>query len=186
MTDPGFTALVGPHRREVQALPVLHGGARDLETWLRARRATPGDGDEMTRNFARGRRSRVPSFDHWQRRQPMARFGTNLKLIISAEHRARVHALFVDVLGAQAVHPRPDLDQFKTEDGGSVGVFYVAPGEALGPEDQRKGTWLEFRVDDPAATAGRLEASGVARVDYEDRTHAYFQVPGGPVFRLAP
>lgn len=116
----------------------------------------------------------------------MARFGTNLKLTISAEHRERVHALFVDVLGAHAVHPRPDLEQFKTEDGGSVGVFYVSPGEALGKEDQRKGAWLEFRVDDPPAVAARLEASGVERVDYQDKTHAYFQVPGGPVFRLAP
>jgi len=115
----------------------------------------------------------------------MARFGTNLKLNIASEHRARVHALFVDVLGATAVQPRPDLEQFKTEDGGSVGVFYVAAAEALSPADQRKGTWLEFRVEDPEATGRGLEASGVERVAYEDKTHGYFQVPGGPVFRLA-
>ena len=115
----------------------------------------------------------------------MARFGTNLKLIIAAEHRPRVHALFVDVLGATAVAPRPDLEQYKTEDGGSVGVFYVPAAEALYGDEQRKGTWLEFRVEDPEATGRRLEAAGVERIAYEDRTHAYFQVPGGPVFRLA-
>jgi hypothetical protein len=115
----------------------------------------------------------------------MARFGTNLKLLISTEHRARVHALFVDVLGAHRVQPMPDLDAFKLEDGGSVGVFYVPAGEALSAEDQRKGSWLEFRVEDPDAAAARLEAGGVERVPYQDKTHAYFQVPGGPVFRLA-
>ena len=115
----------------------------------------------------------------------MTRFGTNLKLNIAAEHRARVHALFVDILGLTAVQPRPDLEQFKTEEGGSVGVFYVPSADALSTEDQRKGTWLEFRVEDPESTGKRLEASGVERIAYDDKTHGYYQVPGGPVFRLA-
>jgi len=116
----------------------------------------------------------------------MARFGMNLKLTIEESHRPRVRALFVDILGARAVAPTPRLEAYKTEDGGSVGVFYVPATEALSTEDQRKGAWLEFRVDDPDAVASRIVASGVAPVAYEDKSHHYFQVPGGPVFRLAP
>jgi hypothetical protein len=114
----------------------------------------------------------------------MARFGTNLKLTIAAEWRPRVHALFVDVLGASASEPTADLEIYHLEDG-NVGVYYVGPDETLAPGDQRKGVWLEFRTEDPDAAAERLAAHGVARIDYHDRAHAYFQVPGGPVFRLA-
>jgi hypothetical protein len=109
----------------------------------------------------------------------------NLKLNIAEENRAKVHALFVDALGTDAVQPMPHLVQYKTEDGGSVGVFFVAPHEALSDADQRKGAWLEFRVADTEATVKRLEGQGVARIDYQDKSHAYFQIPGGPVFRLA-
>jgi hypothetical protein len=109
----------------------------------------------------------------------------NLKLTIAEEHRARVHALFVDAIGTQAVQSLSHLEAYKTEDGGSVGVFFVPAKEALGEEDQRKGAWLEFRVADVEATAERIAAQGVARIDFEDKTHPYFQVPGGPVFRLA-
>ena len=38
---------------------------------------------------------------------------------------------------------------------------------------------------DPGATARRLEAAGVERVRYGATDHAYFRIPGGPVFRLA-
>ena len=115
----------------------------------------------------------------------MARFGMNLKLTIAEEHRARVHALFVDGIGTDAVQPMPHLEQYKTEDGGSVGVFFVAAKDALSHEDQKKGAWLELRVADVEATAKRLDAQGVERIDFQDKTHPYYQVPGGPVFRLA-
>lgn len=115
----------------------------------------------------------------------MARFGMNLKLTIAENHRPRVHALFVDALGTGAVQPAPHLEAYKTEDGGSVGVFFVPAKEALSDEDQKKGAWLEFRVADPEATAKRVEEQGIARIDYQDKAHRYYQVPGGPVFRLA-
>jgi hypothetical protein len=115
----------------------------------------------------------------------MAYLGLNLKLTIAEEHRPRVHALFVDAIGTHAVQPMPHLEAYKTEDGGSVGVFYVPAKEALGDEDQKKGAWLEFRVADLEATVKRIEGQGIARIDYQDKTHHYYQVPGGPVFRLA-
>ena len=115
----------------------------------------------------------------------MARFGMNLKLSIAEENRPRVHALFVDALGTDAVQPMPNLVQYKTEDGGSVGVFFVPAHEALSHADQKKGAWLEFRVADPEATAKRLAGVGVTPFEYQDKSHAYYQIPGGSVFRLA-
>jgi hypothetical protein len=115
----------------------------------------------------------------------MSQLGTNLKLTIAADNRPRTHALFVDVLGATALQPNPNLEVYRLADGGNIGVFYVAPSEALGAEDQKKGAWLEFAVADPAETGRELEATGVTRIEYFDKSHAYFQMPGGPVFRLA-
>jgi hypothetical protein len=115
----------------------------------------------------------------------MARFGMNLKLTIAEEHRARVHALFVDGIGTDAVQPTPQLEAYKTEDGGSVGTFFVPAKDALSEEDQKKGAWLEFRVADLEATTQRLDAQGIARIEHSDKSHPYYQVPGGPVFRLA-
>lgn len=116
----------------------------------------------------------------------MTRFGTNMKLTIATQWRPRVRALFVDVLGASALQPTEDLEVYRLDDGGNVGVYYVDASEALSPEDQQKGAWLEFRVDDPDVTNRKVRASGVAQIEHpHDREHAYFQVPGGPVFRLA-
>ena len=36
------------------------------------------------------------------------------------------------------------------------------------------------------ATKARLGELGIAPFEYNDRTHTYFQAPGGQVFRLAP
>jgi hypothetical protein len=115
----------------------------------------------------------------------MATFGTNLKLTIARAHQPRVRDLFVEVLGATARQPMPGLEAYILADGGSVGVFYVEASEALDEEHQSKGSWLEFRVEDAAGIAAKLAESGVKRIAYQDTTHAYFQIPGGPVFRLA-
>jgi hypothetical protein len=115
----------------------------------------------------------------------MTRFGTNMKMIISSDYETRVRKLFVDVLGAAAMRPRPDLEVYRLADGANVGVQFVPPPEAIPEAEQRKSTWLEFVVSDPAAIAGELEALGLARVEYYDNAHSYYQVPGGPVFRIA-
>ena len=115
----------------------------------------------------------------------MARFGTNLKLTVASANRPRVRALFTGVLSASVSHTTDELEIYTLEDGGNVGVYYVAQTEALRTEDQPKGAWLEFLVADPQNAAKQLLAAGVPRVDHPDKQHDYFQVPGGPVFRLA-
>lgn len=114
-------------------------------------------------------------------------FGRNMKLIIDAAQRANVRALFTEALGGKHKSPREELDLFELGDGFSIGVFYVAPDKALTAEQYARAPWLEFLVAEPDAAAAALRARGVEVVTYApDTTHAYFRVPGGPVFRLAP
>jgi hypothetical protein len=114
----------------------------------------------------------------------MSRFGRNIKLTIDRAHRDRVRATF-EALGAKsAPGPAPGLDLFLIE-GIQIGAFFVDAEAALSPADQRKGAWLEFLVPDVEAWVKRLEEVGAERLDYVDKEHPYFQIPGGPVFRLA-
>ena len=115
----------------------------------------------------------------------MSRLGSNVKLTIDKSHREPVRALFRDALGSKVLTPTPELEVYELEAAARVGVFYVPAGEALPPSEQQKGAWLEFVVDDEPAVREKLSALGVARVEYSDKAHAYYQVPGGPVFRLA-
>jgi hypothetical protein len=108
--------------------------------------------------------------------------GRNSKWTVKPEHRETIRRLFEQGLGVHYVSPVPAVDQFKLG-AGSIGVEY--DDAALSAEDARKGAWLELLVDDPEQAAAGLEAAGAERIAYHDKAHAYFQAPGGPVFRLA-
>ena len=113
-----------------------------------------------------------------------AHFGNHQKWIVRPAHREALRAVLTRALGASAVSPpNAPMDVFELADGSHIGVE-IDP-EALDDTQARKGTWLEFRVEDPEATARALDAIDVRRVEYTDKAHAYFQAPGGPVFRLA-
>lgn len=116
----------------------------------------------------------------------MTKLGKNVKLTIAETHRARVSQVFTRALGATAVTPpgQTSLEVYKLE-GSQIGAFYVPAAEALSPADQRKGAWLELDVPDVAGAQKALDALEVERVAYADTAHAYYQLPGGPVFRLA-
>lgn len=113
----------------------------------------------------------------------MVSLGRNVKLTVPRSAQDRVRALF-DALGATLVTPAPAMDAFRMT-GGSAGFVYVADGEALTAEQMRIAPWLELAVDDVDAAIARLEALGIARIDYRDRDHVYFAGPGGFVFRIA-
>lgn len=81
--------------------------------------------------------------------------------------------------------PAPDFDLYATDDGGRVGIKFVDGSDALDEAGQAKGAWLELVVGDVGRCAERLLELGARPVDYVDKSHAYFQIPGGPVFRLA-
>lgn len=113
-----------------------------------------------------------------------AHFGTHQKWLVRPAHREAVRAMFTRGLGAADITPKDGpLDVFELESGAVIGVELDA--NALDEASARKGAWLEFLVVDPDATARTLDAQGLKRVEYDDAQHAYFQAPGGPVFRLA-
>jgi hypothetical protein len=115
----------------------------------------------------------------------MTRFGTNMKFLVDRALREDVRALYAGVFGCTVANPTPDLDVYRLEEGFNLGFFFVDAGGALRAEDHDKAPWLEFAVDDKEITAKKLDEIGVPRVEYSDKTHAYFRSPGGPVFRLS-
>lgn len=116
----------------------------------------------------------------------MAKLGKHTKWTIAAQHRETVRRILTEGLGLEAKPgPAPDFDLYATDDGGAVGIKFVDRSDALDDVSQSKSAWLEFAVKDAQHGAARLAELGARPVDYTDESHAYFQFPGGPVFRLA-
>ena len=117
----------------------------------------------------------------------MAKLGSNTKWTIANEHREAVRRIMTDGLGLEPKPgAAPNMDLYGLDDGGMVGIVYADRAEALDEAAQKKSAWLEFVVDDTERRKARLVASGARPVEYFDKSHAYFQVPGGPVFRIKP
>ncbi|MBK7584512.1 MAG: hypothetical protein IPI67_30455 [Myxococcales bacterium] len=115
----------------------------------------------------------------------MTTLGNNTKWTIAAEHRDSVRRILTEGLGlASKPGPSPDFDLYVLADGGMVGVAFVDRPAALDDSQQAKSAWLEFAVDDAERRTDALAKLGALRVDYTDKAHAYFQIPGGPIFRL--
>jgi len=114
----------------------------------------------------------------------MIALGINVKITAPESARPLVRAVF-EALGGRRESPNGRMDAFATDVGGHIGFDYVADAEALTPAQLRIAPWLELVVDDVEVARTRLEALGLARLDYEDKTHPYFIGPGGFVFRLA-
>ena len=115
----------------------------------------------------------------------MTHFGRNVKLSIDTARRDAVRRFYEQGFGCTRKSPRDDLDQFFFAEGASVGVFYVDAAKALPDDAWTVAPWLEYLVDDVAATERALLDAGATSVDFADRTHPYLRGPGGPVFRLA-
>lgn len=107
-----------------------------------------------------------------------------MKISIGASSRERAERLFLD-LGCATRPGPPQATMFGFDDGGSVGVFWVDDAAALTEAQHEASTWLEFLVDDVAATCRKLDDSGVERITSASTGHPYYRIPGGPVFRLA-
>lgn len=115
----------------------------------------------------------------------MATFGSNIRLTASRDLRSTVRGFYGKGLRAACTSPMPDLDVFRLPDGFQIGVYFIAPDQALAPEEAEKSAWLEFVVDDEPAAARELLELGAESVDYQDKSHRYFRAPGGQIFRLA-
>jgi len=108
-----------------------------------------------------------------------------MKWTIGAPHREAVRAAFEQGLGISRHSADGDVDIYGLPDDSWIAIVYVAPADALTEEQLRKAPWLELLVDDVERAAERLVQLGVTKVPYKATTHPYFQIPGGPVLRLA-
>jgi len=115
----------------------------------------------------------------------MSQIGLNHHLSVANSYKQQTRALYEGALGATVTPPRPGVEIFTFTNGSGIGVFYVAPSQALTPEQHLKAIWLEFEVEDEQAAAAKLGPLGMRPFDYLDKAHNYFQAPGGQVFRLA-
>jgi hypothetical protein len=117
----------------------------------------------------------------------MVHIGNHMKMTLPRHLRARSREFYASLLGCKVLEsPLPDLDLYEFAGGFVLGLFFSGDRDVLAEADHLKGTWLEIKVDDPAAWNARLRAFGVQPVDYPDPTRFYFQAPGGQVYRLAP
>jgi len=117
----------------------------------------------------------------------MVTLGKHVKMQVAEEYRERVRTFYLDVLEWSAIPaPAPDILLFQIPDGEILGVFFVSAERALTEAQHLAGTWLEIMTDDVDVLLARLRASGVKEIEYFDKTHFYFQSPGGPIFRVAP
>ncbi|MEM9454043.1 MAG: VOC family protein [Myxococcota bacterium] len=116
----------------------------------------------------------------------MTILGSNVRCVAALEHRDAIMRFYTEIFGARAVHPAPDLDVYAMDGDSHVGVYFVPAEQALTPKQHEAvGTWIELAVDDVDAIQAELERRSFAPLQYHDKEHAYFQAPGGQVFRLA-
>ena len=127
----------------------------------------------------------------------MASIGGHHHLNVDARFRSQTKAVYEGVLAGRltslrdneavggAVLPADtDVEVFTFDGGASIACFYVSADQALSPEQHLRAIWLEFEVDDVVRGTAALAALGIRPFAYEDKTHPYFQAPGGQVFRL--
>lgn len=114
----------------------------------------------------------------------MSRLGTNIRLALTADATRIARDVFAGALGAKVIEPRPNLVVFRFEGGAQVGTYVVPDDQALTPEQQSRGAWLEFVVADRAAAAKACVEAGCALMDYGQGEGVYLSGPGGLVFRL--
>jgi len=113
----------------------------------------------------------------------MAKMGNNLKISIGVENREAMRRFMAEGLGAELRQSLERVDLFMLGDGYNVGLFYVPASRALSDEQALYAPWLELSVDGDGDA--RVLAAGAVSVSYDDPTHRYYRMPGGPIFRLA-
>lgn len=115
----------------------------------------------------------------------MAKLGPNLRCVVEVSNRDAIRSLFTDVFGAGVSQPTDTMDVLSFGDS-NIGFEFVDAGKGLSEDDQReRGVWFEIVVDDVKAICTQIEGRGLTRLEYRDQEHAYYQLPGGPVFRIA-
>ena len=111
--------------------------------------------------------------------------GQNIKLYIRADTRPRFSAVMQEVFGASIVLTNERIEIYDLG-GARIGAETATDDVVLDPERARTaGTWLEFLVPDVTEARTALAKHGVTPFEYTDKTHDYYQLPGGQVVRVA-
>lgn len=117
----------------------------------------------------------------------MVTVGNHLKMNVPHELRERTREFYAGLLKCKPMaSPSPELDLYEFDGGFVLGLFFGPAAASLSEDEHLRATWMELKVDDPAAWKTKLLAFGVRPVEFPDLTRFFFQAPGGQVFRLAP
>ncbi len=114
----------------------------------------------------------------------MTNLGKNALVHVARDFREAWRDLCEGVLRLERQAELADMDVYRFDDGGSVGVVY-RDGGLPDLEQYKNSVWLEFEVEDLDGVLAQLAALGMRSLDHFERSHHYFRGPGGPIFRLA-
>jgi catechol 2,3-dioxygenase-like lactoylglutathione lyase family enzyme len=109
-------------------------------------------------------------------------FGNHSALRVARSDQSQIRRFYREVLGCQVTKTSPDVDYVRLGDNFFVAFLYQ--DTALPEAEWLKSIWLEIKADDVSAMKRKILAFGVKEVVSVDKSHLYFQAPGGQVFRL--
>jgi catechol 2,3-dioxygenase-like lactoylglutathione lyase family enzyme len=120
-----------------------------------------------------------------QQRISMSRvsFGNHSAIRVPQNLRQKIRQFYGDVLGCEITKQTDDVDYVRMGDNFFVAFLY--DDGALSEPEWLRSIWLEIKADDVLAAKKKILAFGVKEVTSRDKSHLYFQAPGGQVFRLA-
>lgn len=109
-------------------------------------------------------------------------FGNHSALRVSRSQQEQIRRFYRDILGCEITRKTDAMDFFRIGD--NFFITFLYQDTALGEPEWLKSIWLELKADDVPTMKRRILAFGVSEVESRDKTHFYFQAPGGQVFRL--
>jgi hypothetical protein len=111
-----------------------------------------------------------------------ATFGKHSKITALPSEQDAIRKFFRDVLGVPQARETEGVDIFRLGPQFYLGVVYGR--DAPTAQAMQKSIWLELATADPDAMKAKILAGGGKEIEYQDKSHFYFQAPGGQVFRL--
>ena len=109
-------------------------------------------------------------------------FGNHSAIRVPHNLQEKIRKFYRDVLGCEITKQTEDIDYFRMGDGFFVAFLYE--DNALADPEWLKSIWLEVKADDVPTMKQKILTFGVREVNSRDKSHLYFQAPGGQVFRL--
>ena len=103
--------------------------------------------------------------------------GNHSAIRVPQNLQEKIRKFYCDVLGCEITKKTEDIDYFRMGDGFFVAFLYE--DNALAEPEWLKSTWLEIKADVVPTTKQKILTFGVKEVNSRDKSHLYFQAPGG-------